>query len=138
MTKTQTAKFETALRAAAAKASVSLDGLKWEACTTDRTWGDRCGLVFYGASPEVNERAAKFFHAWMAKQPRQGSYEAQRSLSFQGLMNFVRYSNGAQGWYKGALPPAPPPRTSESGFVHERTAGYEGYAVNTTYYPCAD
>ena len=132
------AKFETALRAAAAKAHISLDGLKWEQCTTDRTWGDRCGLVFYGASAEVNERAAKFFHAWMAAQPRSSSYDAQSSLSVEGIMHFVRYSNNAQGWHRGALPAAPAPYTIGGDFVLERVAGFEGYAVNTTYYPCAD
>ena len=140
MNTTQAAQFETALRRAAAKAHISLDGLKWEGCTTDRTWGDRCGLVFYGASAAVNKRAAEFFYAWMCAQPRKGSYEAQTSLSVEGVMHFVRYSNKACGWYRGALPAAPEPRKLEGcgDFVLERVEGFEGYAVNTTYYPCAD
>ncbi len=132
------AKFETALRAAAAKAHIALEGLKWEQCTTDRTWGDRCGLVFYGASAEVNKRAAEFFHAWMAKQPRRSSYDAQSSLSVEGLMHFVRYSNGAQGWHRGAVTPAPAPYKIGADFILERVEAFEGFAVNTTYYPCAD
>lgn len=140
MNATQAAKFETALRAAAAKAGIALEGLKWEQCTTDRTWGDRCGLVFHGASAQVNRRAAEFFHAWVAAQPRRSSYEAQSSLSVEGLMHFTRWSNGACGWSKGALQAAPAPAELAgcSGFVLARTEAFEGYAVNTTYYPCAD
>jgi hypothetical protein len=133
-----TDRFKAALARAAAKAGVSLEGLQSTAVCTDRTWGDRCGVVFYGASPEVNERAARFFLAYAGKQPRKSSYEAQSSLSYHGGMVFTRWSNGAQGWHSGALAPAPAPRTAENGFVHERLEGYEGVAVNTTYYPCSD
>jgi hypothetical protein len=133
-------KFKTSLARAAAKAGVSLDGLEITGCTTDRTWGDRVGVVFYGAAPEVNERAARFFLAYAQRAPRKSSYDSQSSLSYQGVMHFVRYSNNAQGWYTGALPVAPAPYKSDlcGDFVFERVEGYEGVAVNTTYYPCAD
>ncbi len=134
-----TNKFKSSLAIAATKAGVSLDGLQVMGCTTDRTWGDRVGLVFYGAAADVCERAARFYLAYAQKQPRKSSYDAQASLSYQGIMHFVRYSNGAQGWYTGALPPAPAcPADVNDGFILERVECYEGYAVNTTYYPCAD
>lgn len=132
-------KFQTALASAAAKAGIDISALKSAGCTTDSTWGDRCGIVFYGASIEVCERAAQFFLAYAQKQPRNSSYESQSSLGYQGRMHFVRYSNNAQGWYRGELPAAPAPyNIGTDGFVLERVEGYEGVAVNTTYYPCAD
>lgn len=134
----ETEKFESALRGAAAKAGIDLSGLKFERCVTDRTWGDRCGVVFFGASAEVNKRAAEFVYTWMAKRPRVSSYDAQSSLSFQGLMSFQRFTNGAGGWSPGALPADPAPYAISTGFVMARTEGFEGFAVNTTYYPCAD
>ncbi|MES2384510.1 MAG: hypothetical protein V4593_08170 [Pseudomonadota bacterium] len=132
--------FQSALSRAAEIAGVSLEGLLSAQCTTDRTWGDRCGVVFYGATMAVCERAARFFLAYAQRQPRRSSYDAQSSLGYHGVMHFVRYSNGAQGWYTGALPPAPAPTTIQGcgDFVFERVEGYEGVAVNTTYYPCAD
>lgn len=140
MTKTQNAKFEAAFRAAAAKAGVDISAVKWTGCTTDATWGDRVGQVFYGADPAVNERAAKFFEAWYRKNAAASSYDAQSSIGFAGLYHFSRYSNGAQGWYRGALPPAPAPYKIDmcGDFVFERVEAYEGYAVSTTYYPSAD
>lgn len=132
-------RFRPILARKAAKAGVDISQLRIEGCTTDRTWGDRCGLVFYGASAEVNERAARCFLAWAQKQPRNSSYESQNSLSWQGPMNFLRFNNGAQGWHTGPAKskPAPMPLTG-CDFVLECVEQREGFAVNTTYYPCAD
>ena len=138
-----TAMFETALRSAAAKCGQSLDGLRWERCTIDQTWGDRCGLVFFGSSAKVNERAAKFFEAWADKNLRKlgavGGYETQESIRFAGLFHFSEYSNGAKGWHRGPMGEAPAPRTLPGcgDFILERTKAHEGYATSYVYYPCA-
>lgn len=130
-------KFQAALSRAAKKAGINVEHIKSEHVCTDRTWGDRCGVVFYGGSPELNERVARFFLAWLGKHAGTGSYDAQRSVSYQGRMYFTRFTNGVAGWYAGALPDYAP-RTLDNGFVLRRLEGYEGVAVNTTYYPCAD
>jgi hypothetical protein len=131
------ARFQASLERAARKAGIDLTGLKFEQCTTDRTWGDRVGQVFYGASPEVNERAARFFLEWIQKQPHVGNYEAQRSRSYQGAMYYRKFSNGAGGWDKSPLKPYAE-YTLPSGFVMSVVEERTGVAVNTTYFPCAD
>lgn len=134
------AQFEKALARKAAAAGIDVSAVRYTAMTTDRTYGDRVGYAFHGASAEVNERVAVFFAAWLSRQPRTGSYEAQRSLAFEGVYHFERWSNGAQGWYRGALGAAPAPHQLPGcgDFVFERAEGYEGYAVSTTYYPDCD
>jgi hypothetical protein len=129
--------FRAALEKAAAKCGCDIGELRWEPCTIDRTWGDRVGRVFFGASDEVNKRAADFFFAWRAKQKHRGCYDAQNSLSLAGKFTFLRFSNGADGWYRGVREPGEP-TVLESGFVIECVERREGYAVSTTYYPCAD
>jgi len=79
-----TDKMLEALKNAAAKAGFDARNVKVEACTTDNTWGDRCGYVFFGGSDEVNERAAHWFLAWYSKCAPQSSYNAQRSISYFG------------------------------------------------------
>lgn len=148
-------KFEAALKVSADKAGISLDGLRFERCTTDATWGDRTGLVFFGASPVVNERAARFFETWASKNLRKlgavGGYQSQESIRYEGAFHFSRYDNGANGWHRG-------PTISYEGFVKAsgeesgrdangafRYAAQarpvetrEGFATSFVYYPCAD
>ena len=83
-TKTWEKKFETALAASAKKARVSLDGLKWDDHLYLDAWGDRTGLVFYGASSDVNARAAKFFEAWSVKNKLGSGYPATREVTHKG------------------------------------------------------
>lgn len=137
-------KFKAALEGAAAKAGISLEGLEFDACTTDQTWGDRCGLVFYGAAPEVNERAAKFFEAWARKNLRKlgavGGYETQESIGFAGEMYFTAYSNGAHGWYK-MRKDTKLPAEGEKPYANldlTCTKVRQGFATSYVYYPCAD
>ena len=141
------------LRKSAAKAGVSLEGLKYERATLDQTWGDKCGFVFYGASPEVNERAAKFFEAWARKNLRKlnavGGYNTQESIGFIGVYYFARYSNGAEGWHrfspsKPEIPVAGSVQTIAS--CGPSLPAWElrceevrlGYATSYVYYPGAD
>ncbi len=140
MTKTVEVKFQKAFKAAAAKAGIDVSQVKHTGCATNTTWGDRVGTVFYGADAATNERAARFFETWYRKNAPKSSYEAQSSIAYEGVFHFHKCSNGAQGWYRGVLPPAPEPYKSEmcGDFVFERVEGYEGYAVSTTYYPGAD
>jgi hypothetical protein len=128
------AKFAGALYAAATKAGVGgLEDLEWEGVTTDATWGDRCGLVFFGATPEVNERAAMFFVAWAGKNLRKlgivGGYQTQESISFAGEFTFTRFANGAKGWHRT--------RGEYTGST-ELLETFKGFATSYVYYPCAD
>jgi len=146
MTTTWESKFAAVLGASAKKAGMSLDGLKWERCTTDATWGDRCGLVFFGASPEINKRAAKFFEAWAALNLRKagivGDYNAQESIRFEGLFHYLAYNNGARGWYRGAdlesLKVGDVKYTLSNGFDLALTEKRDGFATSYVYYPCGD
>jgi hypothetical protein len=137
--------FTKALETAAKKAG--FEAPKFEDCTTNNTWGDRVGLVFYGSTPEVNERAAKFFEAWASKYLRKlgavGGYDAQGSIGYSGAFHYVRYDNKAAGWYRGAK------NTDKPGEVKatKEVNGYDlkcvetrddGHATSYVYYPCAD
>lgn len=128
------AKFAGALAAAAAKAGVSLEGLEWERCDTDRTWGDRVGLVFFGC--EGAERAAKFFEKWAGKNLRKmkvvGGYEQQESIGFEGPFRYLEFANGARGWYRGTVEGYEAPGRTE--LVKTK----QGFATSFVYYPCAD
>lgn len=153
-TMTKTAKWEVlfraALESAMQKAGVSSEGLRFERCDTDRTWGDRCGLVFFGAAPDVCERAAKFFEAWAHKNLRKlgvvGGYTSQESINFEGAFYFSAYDNGAKGWHRVRKDTVMP----VAGVVqHIAVAGLtpfdlactevrQGFATSYVYYPCAD
>jgi hypothetical protein len=141
--------FEANLKAAMAKAGVGFEGLKWDGCTTDQTWGDRCGLVFYGGTPEVNERAARYFERWANKHLRKlggvGGYESQESISYFGPMTYVRFSNKAEGWHKGTneqrgykVGHVEVYGKGESTFEIRTEEVREGFATSYVYYPCAD
>lgn len=146
-----TANMWAELTEAAEKAGMNVEGLKFEACTTEATWGDRCGLVFFGAAPEVNERAAKWFEKWAAKNLTWSSYEAQRSVGFAGEFRFTRWANGAKGWHKVWPPEAfkfeyekRVPVVGEGDWLCDGTFHNKceeirlGFATSYVYYPCAD
>lgn len=137
--------FKSALVRAAREANIDISSVSWERCTTDSTWGDRCGFVFFGASDEINERCAKYFEIWASKNLRNagvvGGYESQESISFFGQMVFTRYNNGVNGWHA--------PRfktynfdamtvTTDYGYVSRPIEMKKGYATSYVYYPCAD
>lgn len=126
-------KFRAALAVAASKAGVSLEGLQIEGCTIDNTWGDKVGLAFFGAAPEVNARAARFFEAWARKHLRAmgvvGGYGCQESINYVGPMFRATYPNGAGGWYRESY------RERMGG---EGATVVDGVAVSYVYYPCAD
>lgn len=138
--------FSNALHAAAMKAGSDLTGLQWESCDTDRTWGDRCGLVFFGASPEVNERAARFFETWASRNLRKlgvvGGYNAQESVGFVGELVFTRYANGASGWHRytgrETLDFEALTVTTDYGYTSHPVEMRRGVATSYVYYPCAD
>lgn len=131
------AKFAGALYAAMTKAGCvgAVEDLKWDRCAIDRTWGDKDGLVFYGSTPEMNERAAKFFETWAGRNLRKmnvvGGYDRQEAIAYVGEFQFTRFENGAQGWHRkrGAGEPAYSTKLLETR---------EGYATSFVYYPCAD
>lgn len=141
--KSWTVSLEAALKKAAAKCGANIEGLKWEHCTTDNTWGDRVGLVYYGAAPEVCERAAKYAEAWMAKNLRKlgvvGGYDAQESIGYVGVYHYTAWSNKACAWSKGPL-------KSEDVIGHKPykdldlvcTEVRTGHATSYVYYPGAD
>ena len=126
--------FETALRTAARGAQHDLAGLAWETCTTDATWGDRVGLVFWGASPETCERAARYFEAWASRHMRE--YETQESIRFEGLRYYTAFDNGARGWHRepGEHPAGRPIPCTSVRCTETRV----GFATSYAYYPCAD
>ncbi len=155
--------FRKALHAAAAKCGSDVSGLTFGVCDTDRTWGDRCGLVFWGASPEVNEKAARYFERWASKHLRAmgvvGGYDRQESISYFGPLRFIAYDNKASGWYrtsdrgvsdtkvgdggeamigwhKASDPNAKP---GEREWTAARCVGVrDGFATSYIYYPCAE
>ena len=49
---------------AAAKAGVSIEGVRIEYGTIDRTWGDKDGLIVTGGDEALRERVATFLSAW--------------------------------------------------------------------------
>jgi hypothetical protein len=119
-----------ALEETAAEAGFDVAGLGFDHAVLDNTWGDRCGLVFYGASDAAVRWAAATAKDWIsahgdAHKIFAGS--AQRSLSIEGERHFARYSNGVSGWYR--KPAAASPTLSET-----RT----GFAVSFVYYPGSD
>ena len=137
--------FKSALIRAARVAGFDVATVEWTYCTTDNTWGDRCGLVFFGASDEINERCAKYFEQWASANLRKagvvGGYNAQESISFAGAMVFTRYDNGVNGWHV--------PRfckydfdaltvTTDYGFVSQAIEMKKGFATSYVYYPGAD
>lgn len=130
-----------AMRAAAAKGGLDLTGLQVERCSTDRTWGDRDGLVFFGAAPEVNERAAKFFEVWAHKNLRRlgavGGYETQESIHFEGAFYFVAFDNGARGWHRGEDKSGLKVGDKPYSYL-TKTEARAGFATSFVYYPCAD
>lgn len=65
-----------AIEAAAAKIGCDVSGLRMEPCVLDRTWGDKCGLLFSGPCAE---RAAAFFARWIPTHFR-STYQAQASF----------------------------------------------------------
>lgn len=126
--------FAGALAKAAAKAGESLEGLAWEGCSLERTWGDLDGLVFFGGSEELSERAARFFQAWASRNLREmkvvGGYGAQAAIRYAGPMTFRRFENGARAWGKG-----------EGGTTSGTVAVVEtkkGHATAYVYYPCSE
>ena len=124
--------FEMALRQAAAQCRSDISELRWERLDIDRTWGDRVALGFYGASPEVCERAARFFHSWASKHlPALRSYEAQYSVDEVREMTRYGYDNGAKGWTSDA---SKLPTYSCTTLEYTQT----GYAVPFVYCPGAE
>jgi hypothetical protein len=137
--------FRSALTHAAKEAGFDVSSVKWERCTTDNTWGDRCGLVFFGASDEINERCAKYFLNWASKNLRKagvvGGYDTQESISFAGAMFFTRYDNGANGWHKPIFNKYDIDAmtvTTDYGSVSHPIEMKKGFATSYVYYPCAD
>lgn len=140
------AAFKSALTRAAKAAGVDVSSVNWECCTTDNTWGDQCGLVFFGAdNDETNERCARWFEKWAHQNLRKagvvGEYDSQESISFVGEMFFTRYANGTDGWHRplfnkydlNAMTV-----TSDFGRVIHPLEMRKGYATSYVYYPCAD
>lgn len=139
--------FRKALEQAAAKAGFKAP--RFEDCTTDATWGDRCGLVFWGEAPEVCERAARYFESWARKHLRAmnviGGYNQQESIGVEGQFYFARYANGAKGWYRirkdTKIPVEGTGQTYNVGGEPYTNTVEEvrlGYATSYVYYPCAD
>jgi hypothetical protein len=147
------AKFAGALYSAAQKAGIgAIEDIEWEHVTTDATWGDRCGLVFFGASPETCERAAKFFEAWACKNLRKmkvvGGYGSQESIGYVGEFEFSRFSNGARGWHRvwsgstkrveGHVEKFGPSTVFPEGWELTTVEVKAGWATSYVYYPGAD
>lgn len=139
------AEFKAAIERAAAKCGSDISNLKWEDCSTDRTWGDRCGLVFFGAADDVNERAAKYFEKWAHKHLRAmgvvGSYNAQASISYAGEMYYSKCENGAGGWYPEGTDKvdlAAKTITTNYGSVSHAIEMRLGFATSYVYFPCAE
>ena len=139
------AKFRTDLLAAAKLAGFDVTDLRWESVTTDTTWGDRCGYVFTGCDAAVNERAAKYFQAWIARNAGAGSYGVQRSIGWAGEMLFTKWSNGVENWHRVTnlrdTDRNPAVGDTLAGLGDARFTCLEvrrGFAVSTTYYPCAE
>lgn len=138
--------FRAALTAAAAKAGTSLEGLEFEQCSTDRTWGDRCGMVFFGAPAQVCERAARFFVQWMHRWGREldivGGYNRQASIGYEGEMVFTRWSNGAKDWFRlragEELPVVGTEHKHSEQFTNRLEEVRTGVAASYVYYPCAE
>lgn len=123
--------FKNSLTAKAKASGCELGELAFETCTTDNTWGDRVGLVFFGAPAEVQERAARYFEKWADANMNWGGYESQRSVRYEGEFHFARFDNGANGWYRGALDDE---TAAKKTLVESRV----GHATSYVYYPCAD
>lgn len=149
MTKTNaadwTSTFTAALARAAKQCGCDITSLRFERCTTDATWGDRCGLVFYGASDAVNERAARFFEKWAAENLRKlgvvgVNYGAQASISYEGEFYFCRYENGAQGWHRDrdTVDFEKMTVTTSYGYVSHPIELRRGFATSYVYYPGAE
>jgi hypothetical protein len=103
------------------------------------------GLVFFGAATEVCERAARFFVQWVGRWGRElsivGGYERQSSIGYVGEMVFVRYTNGAKGWYrKDSFRKEPVAGTEEryGEFVNRLEEVRVGIASSYVYFPCAE
>jgi hypothetical protein len=128
--------FQAAMIAAANKAGVDASTVQFEGCTTDRTWGDRCGLVFYGADAAILERCAKYFETWASKHLSRGEYSAQSSIHYEGKFHYNKFTNGAAGWYRGEAKPYVASMIGD--FLLDLVEVKEGYATSYVYYPCAD
>lgn len=91
----------------------------------------RVGYAFWGC--DFAERAARFFESWIARNAGAGSYDAQRSIAFEGAFTFHAFDNGASGWSRD--------RKLADWEAQAMAAAIEtrrGFAVSTRYYPCAD
>lgn len=137
--------FTAALATAAKQCGCDITGLRFERCTTDQTWGDRCGLVFFGASDAVNERAARFFEKWAQLNLRRlgvvgVNYGAQASISYEGEFYFACYDNGAQGWHRDRdiVDFEKMTVTTSYGYVSHPVELRRGFATSYVYYPGAD
>ena len=137
--------FKSALIRAAQTAGFDLTPVEWTYCTTDNTWGDRCGLVFFGGSDEINERCAKYFKNWASANLRAagvvGGYNAQESISFAGEMIFTKYDNGVEGWHvpcRNKYDFEALTVTTDYGFVSQAVEMKRGFATSYVYYPGAD
>lgn len=133
--------FPMVLSRKASACGVDVSNVKIDWITTEATWGDRCGFVFYGAERATLERVAAYFERWISKHGGRGSYACQRSIKAEGVFTFTRFSNGAEGWHRGEEP-KPEPKIIGKGEPHEFTLTCEehdhGVAVSTHYYPGAD
>lgn len=121
---------------AAKRHGCDITGLSFEGASLDSTWGDKVGLVFWGASDDVNERAAAFAEQWFSKHGETfklfGRYEAQRSIGRCGVRYYSRFDNGASGWHD--KPTGERAGDQRPALVETRV----GHSVSFVYYPCAD
>lgn len=148
--------FEADLAAAAAKCGCDVSALKMADTLTDRTWGDRYALVFYGADDATCHRAAEFFVKWGSRNLNPlRSYDSQVHVAMHTngrnepiAMEFMRFDNGAEGWHAaGAVAarealPEEPETEIVPGVMWRRPKLVETrrapFAVNYLYIPCAD
>lgn len=95
-------KWEKQLKAdmdrAMVKAGVT-EQVKWETYSEPTSYGHKHGLVFYGASPEICERAARYFHKWAGKNVYKLKMiaSAEALVSYLGAVTFTLYERNVRG-----------------------------------------
>lgn len=124
-----------AIAEAAKEAGHNVSAMECQPITVDNTWGDRVGLVFFGASEDANKWAASFAEDWIARNGERlnifGGYERQRSVGTHGPRYKCTYDDGTTGeWSRDNVAPS---------YSSYKVVSYvTGYTVSHTYYPCAD